>query len=75
MWDETDHSNIMFLTMCFFWHWAAAVIILTVNYSIAYSCMQRCGRGSGEPYISLGVRKQKGDMGSQAAFLNGSDEE
>ncbi|POI26953.1 hypothetical protein CIB84_009297, partial [Bambusicola thoracicus] len=75
MWDETDHSNIMFLTMCFFWHWAAAVVILTVNYSIAYSCMQRCGRGSGEPYISLGVRKQKGDMGSQAAFLNGSDEE
>ncbi|OXB81253.1 UNVERIFIED_CONTAM: hypothetical protein H355_014297, partial [Colinus virginianus] len=75
MWDESDHSNIMFLTMCFFWHWAAAVVIVAVNYSIAYSCMQRCWRGSGEPYISLGVRKQEGDRSSQAAFLNGSDEE
>lgn len=48
MWDETDHSNIMFLTMCFFWHWAAAVIILTVNYSIAYRycwCLGGAGLG------------------------------
>ncbi|KFO61578.1 Transmembrane protein 45B, partial [Corvus brachyrhynchos] len=36
MWDENDHSNIMFLTMCFFWHWAAAVAILAVNYTLTY---------------------------------------
>uniref|UniRef100_A0A8C8E4W5 Transmembrane protein 45B n=1 Tax=Otus sunia TaxID=257818 RepID=A0A8C8E4W5_9STRI len=36
MWDENDHSNIMFLTMCFFWHWAAAVAILAINYTLAY---------------------------------------
>ncbi|KFU93546.1 Transmembrane protein 45B, partial [Chaetura pelagica] len=36
MWDEEDHSNIMFLTMCFFWHWAAAVVILAINYTLAY---------------------------------------
>uniref|UniRef100_A0A8C3Y9B2 Transmembrane protein 45B n=1 Tax=Catharus ustulatus TaxID=91951 RepID=A0A8C3Y9B2_CATUS len=36
VWDENDHSNIMFLTMCFFWHWAASVAILTVNYTLAY---------------------------------------
>ncbi|CAM9825934.1 unnamed protein product [Bubo scandiacus] len=75
MWDENDHSNIMFLTMCFFWHWAAAVAILAINYTLAYCCVQRCGRGSGEPYIGLGVRQQKCDTGSRAAFLNGSDEE
>ncbi|XP_075377294.1 LOW QUALITY PROTEIN: transmembrane protein 45B-like [Mycteria americana] len=74
-WDENDHSNIMFLTMCFFWHWAAAVAILATNYTLAYCCIQRCRRGSGEPYIGLGVRQQKCDTSSQAAFLNGSDEE
>ncbi|KFQ36695.1 Transmembrane protein 45B, partial [Merops nubicus] len=36
VWDEKDHSNIMFLTMCFFWHWAAAVAILAINYTLAY---------------------------------------
>ncbi|NWY15010.1 TM45B protein, partial [Aphelocoma coerulescens] len=75
MWDENDHSNIMFLTMCFFWHWAAAVAILAVNYTLTYCCLHRFRRGSGEPYISLGVRQQNCDSSSQAAFLNGSDEE
>ncbi|KAI6073149.1 Transmembrane protein 45B [Aix galericulata] len=75
MWDESDHDNIMFLTMCFFWHWAAAVVILAINYAVAYCCIQRCRRDCSEPYIGLGVRKQKCDTSSQAAFLNGSDEE
>ncbi|KAK2532754.1 transmembrane protein 45B [Columba guinea] len=35
-WDEKDHSNIMFLTMCFFWHWAAAVAVVAVNFTLAY---------------------------------------
>nr|XP_021153782.1 transmembrane protein 45B isoform X2 [Columba livia] len=74
-WDEKDHSNIMFLTMCFFWHWAAAVAVVAVNFTLAYCCIQRCRRGSGEPYIGLGVRQQKRNRSSQAAFLNGSDEE
>ncbi|NXU76866.1 TM45B protein, partial [Oreotrochilus melanogaster] len=73
-WDE-DHSNIMFLTMCFFWHWAAAVAILAINYTLAYCCIQQCQRHSREPYIGLGVRRQEGDPSSQTAFLNGSDEE
>ncbi|NXT64078.1 TM45B protein, partial [Chaetops frenatus] len=73
-WDENDHSNIMFLTMCFFWHWAAAVAILAVNYTLTYCCLQRFRRGSGDPYISLRIW-QKCDSSSQAAFLNGSDEE
>lgn len=36
VWDEQDHSNIMFITMCFFWHWAAAVAILAINYTLTY---------------------------------------
>ncbi|XP_061332111.1 LOW QUALITY PROTEIN: transmembrane protein 45B-like [Pezoporus flaviventris] len=75
MWDENEHSNIMFLTMCFFWHWAAAVAILAINYTLTYCCIQRRRAGSGEPYISLGVRQQKCDPSSQATFLSASDEE
>ncbi|NXG23661.1 TM45B protein, partial [Grallaria varia] len=75
MWDEEDHGNIMFLTMCFFWHWAAAVAVLAVNYTLTYWCLQRFWRCSGEPYISLGLRQHGDEPGPQATFLQGSDEE
>ncbi|KYO35754.1 transmembrane protein 45B isoform A [Alligator mississippiensis] len=74
-WNEEDHSNIMFITMCFFWHYAAALLIVTINYTLTYCCVQKCRRISGEMDIGLGVRKQKGDQGSHTALLNGSDEE
>ncbi|XP_012932528.1 transmembrane protein 45A isoform X2 [Heterocephalus glaber] len=32
-WDLTDHDNIMFLTICFCWHYALAYIIIGVNYA------------------------------------------
>uniref|UniRef100_H0WQI3 Transmembrane protein 45A n=1 Tax=Otolemur garnettii TaxID=30611 RepID=H0WQI3_OTOGA len=32
-WDQTDHDNIMFLTICFCWHYALSFIILGVNYA------------------------------------------
>ncbi|NXP27045.1 TM45B protein, partial [Scytalopus superciliaris] len=75
MWDEEDHDNIMFLTMCFFWHWAAAVLVLAINYTLTYRCLQRLGRCGGEPYISLGLRQQERHRSPHSAFLNGSDEE
>nr|XP_056716849.1 transmembrane protein 45B-like [Euleptes europaea] len=39
-WDEDDHSNMMFLTMCFCWHYALAILILAVNYALAYRRQQ-----------------------------------
>lgn len=30
-WDQTDSSNFSFLTMCFCWHYAGALIILAAN--------------------------------------------
>ncbi|MEE6520775.1 hypothetical protein FKM82_018724 [Ascaphus truei] len=35
-WDQSDHDNIMFITMCFCWHYAVALIIMTINYSFVY---------------------------------------
>ncbi|GAB0177721.1 transmembrane protein 45A [Grus japonensis] len=33
-WNQTDHMNMMFLTMCYCWHYAFAFLILAVNYTI-----------------------------------------
>ncbi|XP_075765785.1 transmembrane protein 45B-like [Pelodiscus sinensis] len=74
-WVEDDHSNIMFVTMCFFWHYAVAILITITNYTLAYCCIQRCKRNNGEIDIGLGIRKQKSDRSSLATLLNGSDEE
>ncbi|XP_057358118.1 transmembrane protein 45A isoform X2 [Manis pentadactyla] len=32
-WDSVDHDNIMFLTMCFCWHYALTFIIIGVLYA------------------------------------------
>ncbi|XP_053421706.1 transmembrane protein 45A isoform X2 [Nycticebus coucang] len=32
-WDQTDHDNILFLTICFCWHYALSFIIIGVNYA------------------------------------------
>ncbi|XP_074833046.1 transmembrane protein 45B-like [Carettochelys insculpta] len=74
-WVEDDHDNIMFITMCFFWHYTVAILITITNYTLAYCCFQRCKRNNGEIDIGLKIRKQKSDKSSHAALLNGSDEE
>ncbi|XP_034971811.1 transmembrane protein 45A [Zootoca vivipara] len=33
-WDQTDHSNIMFITMCYCWHYAFALLIMALNYTV-----------------------------------------
>ncbi|XP_053166176.1 transmembrane protein 45A isoform X2 [Hemicordylus capensis] len=33
-WNQTDHNNVMFLTMCFCWHYAFALLIIAMNYTI-----------------------------------------
>ena len=32
-WDLADHNNIMFLTMCFCWHYATAIVITGAIYA------------------------------------------
>ncbi|KAJ6656073.1 hypothetical protein lerEdw1_004479 [Lerista edwardsae] len=40
-WDQNDHENIMFITMCFSWHYAAAVLLTSVVYGIIYCLFKR----------------------------------
>nr|XP_045003699.1 transmembrane protein 45A isoform X2 [Jaculus jaculus] len=32
-WDQTDHGNKMFLTICFCWHYASSYVIIGANYA------------------------------------------
>lgn len=34
-WDQTDSSNFSFLTMCFCWHYAGALIALAANAAVS----------------------------------------
>ncbi|XP_006868674.1 PREDICTED: transmembrane protein 45A [Chrysochloris asiatica] len=33
-WEAMDHDNIMFLTICFCWHYAISLIIMGLNYAL-----------------------------------------
>ncbi|XP_078513960.1 transmembrane protein 45A-like [Lissotriton helveticus] len=39
-WDQMDHNNVMFVTMCFCWHYAFALFILALNYTIVVWVVQ-----------------------------------
>ncbi|KYO35744.1 hypothetical protein Y1Q_0010179 [Alligator mississippiensis] len=39
-WDQADHGNIMFITMCFCWHYMGILLLVTFNYTIIYSCIK-----------------------------------
>ncbi|XP_063167207.1 transmembrane protein 45B-like [Candoia aspera] len=71
-WDENNHENIMFITMCFCWHYAIAILIIAANYSLVYCCIQINRRSNRQISIGLGIRKQNN---SHVPLLKGSDEE
>ncbi|XP_070808524.1 transmembrane protein 45B-like [Pituophis catenifer annectens] len=71
-WDLNDHSNLMFITMCFCWHFALAIFITAVNYSLVYCYLQNCKKSHRQITIGLGIRKEKN---AHAPLINESDEE
>ncbi|KAJ7305038.1 hypothetical protein JRQ81_010825 [Phrynocephalus forsythii] len=74
-WDENDHDNVMFITMCFCWHYALAILIMAVNYTLVHWCTRSCRRNNRQLEFRLGTWKQKCAKNDHAALLNGSDEE
>ncbi|XP_008686533.1 transmembrane protein 45B [Ursus maritimus] len=71
-WDQKDHANIMFVTMCFCWHYLAALCIVAISYSLVFCHLTRSKRHGGEV---IGIQKLKSDHTYQTALLSGSDEE
>ncbi|XP_001365675.1 transmembrane protein 45B [Monodelphis domestica] len=72
-WDETSHSNIMFITMCFCWHYIVSMVIVAINYSLTYGLINRMKRSQGEE--NIGIQKLTSSYNSQQALLNDTDEE
>lgn len=73
-WDQKDHENIMFITMCFCWHYAVALLIMSANYFLVYCCLQKSKKVSSNGSIS--IRKlNTNSTEAQAALLAASDEE
>ncbi|XP_075398735.1 transmembrane protein 45A isoform X2 [Tenrec ecaudatus] len=33
-WESTDHNNMMFLTICFCWHYAASLTVIGLNFAL-----------------------------------------
>ncbi|KAI1903761.1 hypothetical protein AGOR_G00030550 [Albula goreensis] len=74
-WDLTLHDNMMFVTMCFCWHYAVTLLIIGLNYSLVWFIIRRCsGRQIND--MEIGLRKQPpSDRSSQKALLQDSEEE
>lgn len=56
-WDLKDHSNMMFITMCYCWHLAFALLTVSVIYCTV-SCVVR-SRLKRTPPIEMGLLKPK----------------
>lgn len=69
-WDLDLHDNIMFVTMCFCWHLAVAMLLVTCTSSVVWFTMKRfSGRGQD---VEIGMRST---TSSRKALLEESDEE
>ncbi|XP_053449549.1 transmembrane protein 45B [Nycticebus coucang] len=71
-WDQRDEGNIMFITMCFCWHYLAALCVVAANYSLVFCLSTRMKRLGGEV---IGIQKLKADHTYQATLLSDSDED
>lgn len=72
-WDLELHANIMFVTMCFCWHLAVALLLVTSTSCVVWFTVNRFGRKGRD--IEIGMRKTLSDSNSQKALLEESDEE
>ncbi|XP_041030078.1 transmembrane protein 45B [Carcharodon carcharias] len=71
-WNENDHENIMFITLCFSWHFAVALSIVAVNYTLMYWLIQIRSKKSGA--MELGPLKSA-EMNSHVHLLQSGDED
>lgn len=71
-WNLELHDNVMFVTMCFCWHLAVALLIVGFNFFLVLFTINRC---SGKRVdIEIGMKKTSSNC-SHKALLQESDEE
>uniref|UniRef100_UPI0037E90570 transmembrane protein 45B n=1 Tax=Semicossyphus pulcher TaxID=241346 RepID=UPI0037E90570 len=72
-WDLEQHGNIMFVTMCFCWHLAVALLLVTCTSSVVWFTVKRFSQRGRD--IEIGMRNTSSTTSSQKALLDESDEE
>lgn len=56
-WDLEDHSNVMFITMCFCWHLAVALLIVSITYGTVRCAVH--SRLQKTPPMEMGLLKPR----------------
>ncbi|KAK1882280.1 Transmembrane protein 45B [Dissostichus eleginoides] len=73
VWDLKMHNNIMFITMCFCWHLAVALLLVACTSSFVWFTVKRFSEKGQD--IEIGMRNTSSKTSSQKALLEESDEE
>lgn len=72
-WDLTLHDNVTFVTMCFCWHLAVALVLVASTSSLVWFLLTRFSAKGQD--IEIGMRNTSSKASSQKALLEESDEE
>ncbi|KAM3869193.1 transmembrane protein 45B [Diretmus argenteus] len=72
-WDLTLHSNIMFVTMCFCWHLAVALLVVATTSFLVCCTVKRCSGRRRD--VEIGMRDASSKSSSQKALLEESEDE
>ncbi|XP_049597828.1 transmembrane protein 45B [Syngnathus scovelli] len=72
-WDLTLHSNIMFVTMCFCWHLAIALFVVSSTSAAVWITIKRFSRRARD--IEMVMRNKLSSANSEKALLEESEEE
>ncbi|XP_070541293.1 transmembrane protein 45B-like [Ptychodera flava] len=73
-WDEDNHANVMFATMAFCWHIAAAIFVMAGIYGIVSLCLRTRGVYS-VPYANVNEEVEVGLMNNDQILDELSDKE
>ncbi|KAM9728337.1 transmembrane protein 45B [Menidia menidia] len=72
-WDLKLHDNIMFITMCFCWHMAVALLLVASTSFTVWFIVRRFSQKGRD--IEIGMRNTSSKTSSQKALLDDSEEE
>lgn len=72
-WALEEHGNVMFVTMCFCWHLAVAMLLVTSTCAAVWFTLRRFSANGRD--IEIGMRNTSSESGSQKSLLQESEEE
>ncbi|NXM73076.1 TM45B protein, partial [Serilophus lunatus] len=75
-WDQTDPSNLSFLTMCFCWHYVGALGVVAANSAASRCCNESCQLKFGDIDVELdcglclrgGTKSSRGSLLPESSF-------